>query len=103
MWAGNSAVTDMKVALDDVPRYLRSNAPLAMYRGSEDSVMTPWAQTDVQAHYNVSGARCELFAVPGVGHSSLFPGGNVTSSSGTTPVLNHSFVWLTEALGLQLQ
>lgn len=102
VWAGNSVVTDLKVHLDGRPRYLNSSAPLAMYRGSEDGTMTPWAQRDLQAHYNASGARCDLFAVPGVGHGTLFPGGNVTNSSGSIPVLNHSYNWLSAALGVQL-
>ena len=42
-----------------------------------------------------------------VGHSSLFPGGNVTSHNGNPvakaiPVLNHSFSWMADAMQLNL-
>merc|ERR1712232_1526471 len=108
VWAGNAAVTDTKNALDKLQRYSKSNAPLAMYRGSNDRTMTPWAQEEVQRTFNQSGGRCDLFAVPGVGHSDLFPNGMVSSRNGVPilhplPVLNHSYLWLTQALKLKLK
>ena len=109
VWAGNGAVTETKDALGHDTRYASTNAPLAMYRGSEDSSMTPWAQQQMQAHFNASGARCDLFAVPGVGHSTLFPTGTVQTKNGVPvagtplPVLNHSFTWISEAMGLSVQ
>ena len=42
------------------------------------------------------------FALCCAGHTSLFPGGNVTNASGTMPVLNHSYNWISAALGVQL-
>jgi hypothetical protein len=68
---------------------------------------TTWAQRDLQTKFNNSGARCDLFAVPGVGHSSLFPDGNVTTRNGVpiaspVPVLAHSYGWIADAMGLNL-
>jgi len=108
VWAGNGVVTDTIDAQDKANRYATTTAPLAMYRGSEDTVMTPWAQAEVQAAFNASGARCDLFGALGVGHSSLFPGGNVTSKNGmavapAVPIMNHSYLWMAEALGLVIQ
>jgi hypothetical protein len=114
VWAGNAVVIDTIDALDtartgkQVQRYGPANAPLALYRGSDDSVMTPWAQTELQANFNSSGATCDAFAVPGVGHSNLFPNGIVATRNGVpvpgppTPVLNHSYIWLATKLGLRI-
>eukprot|EP00041_Stephanoeca_diplocostata_P015553 m.297279 g.297279 ORF g.297279 m.297279 type:complete len:357 (-) comp20077_c0_seq7:2508-3578(-) len=99
VWAGNAAVTDMKDALDGGQRFRAPNAPLAMYRGSDDTVMTPWAQLEVQRKFNASGVRCDLHLIQGVGHSSLFPQGNVSANM---PVLNHSYLWLSRNLGVNL-
>lgn len=41
VWAGNSVVTDTTIALTNSTRYSKLNAPLALYRGSEDETMTP--------------------------------------------------------------
>ena len=105
VWAGNGAVTDTIDIFSNVSRFATPSMPLAMYRGSKDSTMTPWAQQEVQRKFNASGSRCDLFAVPGVGHSSLFPNGNVTTKNGVpvakpAPVLDHSYGWITEAMGL---
>lgn len=62
-------------------------------------MMIFWAQQEMQRRYNASGARCDLYPVPGVGHSSLFPKGNVSTTDGV-PVLDHSYAWLSSALGL---
>jgi hypothetical protein len=67
--------------------------------------MTPWAQQEVQGKFNASGSRCYLFAAPGVGHSSLFPTGNVTTKNGNPVakpmlVLDHSYGWIGSAMGL---
>jgi hypothetical protein len=98
VWAGNPIVTDMKSGADNATRYMQTNAPLAMYRGSEDSTMTEWGQLELQAIANRTGAIVELFPVPGVGHTSLFPGGNVSG----IPVLNHSYSWISNKLSLQI-
>ena len=37
VWAGNPVVTDMKSNTDKLVRYHANNAPLALYRGTEDS------------------------------------------------------------------
>jgi len=66
VWAGNALVTDTINALDKRDRYSATNTPLAMYRGSEDTVMTPWAQTEVQAKFNSTGVRCDLYGAQGV-------------------------------------
>ena len=66
--------------------------------------MTEWGQLELQGIANRTGARVELFAIPGVGHTSLFPGGKVTNASALPiPVLNHSFTWISEALGLAIE
>jgi acetyl esterase/lipase len=116
VWAGNAVVIDTIDALDtertgrQVSRYGPASAPLALYRGSEDSVMTPWGQTELQANYNSSGATCDVFGVPGVGHSTLFPNGTVATRNGVPvppgtplPVLNHSYTWLATKLGLDVR
>ena len=109
VWAGNSVVTDTIDALDSFStgaRYSSSNRPLAMYRGSHDSTMTPWAQADVQRRFNASGVRCDLFTAPNATHSGLFPTPTVQLKNGgqlTAPfkrVLNHSYDWLVETMGL---
>ena len=102
VWAGNPIVTDMKSASDHAVRYTKANSPLAMYRGVQDGTMTEWGQLELQRIANSTGARVELFSIPGVGHTSLFPGGKVTNSSGAIPVLNHSFNWLSDALGVRV-
>lgn len=108
VWAGNGVVTETKNGLDHVDRYATTKAPLAMYRGSQDTVMTPWAQTDEQGHFNSTGGKCDLFEVPGVGHGTLFPTGTVQTKNGAPipgaplPVLNHSYIWMTEAMGLNI-
>ena len=108
VWAGNAVATDAKDALDGLDRWAMrgpSLAPLALYRGDLDQTMTPWAQAEIEAKYNASGARCDVFVAPGVGHSSLFPTGavRVPGARVPVPVLNHSFTWLSEALRLQVQ
>ena len=108
VWAGNSVATDAKDALDGLDRWAlrgRALAPLALYRGELDQTMTPWAQAEIQAKYNASGARCDVFVAPGVGHSSLFPSGAIAApgAGAPVPVLNHSFTWLSEALGLAVR
>lgn len=51
---------------------------------------------------------CDVFAVPNVGHSTLFPEGRVASKNGvpvTQPeltVLEHSFLWIAEAMNVTL-
>ena len=114
VWAGNAVVIDTIDALDtartgkQVLRYASTNAPLALYRGSEDTVMTPWAQIELQSNFNGSGADCDVFAVPGVGHSTLFPTGTVATKNGVPvpgppmPVLNHSYLWLAEKLNVTM-
>jgi hypothetical protein len=107
VWAGNAAVTDTIDALDGHDRYTGSNTPLGMYRGSKDGTMTPWAQQELQAKFNATGARCDLFAVPGKGHSNLMPDGLVQTRNGVplqhpVPVLNHSFTWLAAQLCLNI-
>ena len=87
-------------------RYSRTNTPLAMYRGSKDSTMIPWAQAHVQAEFNATGATCDLFAVPGHGHGDLMPIGLVETKNGVhiahpEPVLNHSYTWLAQQLNLK--
>lgn len=106
VWAGNSVVTDTLDALGKLDLYSRTNTPLAMYRGSKDGTMTPWAQTRVQAQFNATGARCDLFAVPGHGHGDLMPAGLVETKNGVriahpVPVLNHSFTWLAQQMNLK--
>lgn len=113
VWAGNAVNIDtMNFLLSKTSggtRYSSSNAPLAMYRGSEDTVMTSWAQNEIQRNYNASGATCDLFAVPGVGHSTLFPTGKVATRNGVpvapamaVDVLNHSYMWITDKMQLQV-
>lgn len=131
VWAGNGVVSNTIDALDGIDRYSTTSASLAMYRGTEgmslclpvvptsersrcqsdaDNVMTPWAQTNVQRLFNASTAhaRCDLFTAPGVGHSTLFPEGNVTMKNGVStgtsvPVMNHSFTWITAAMSLTVK
>jgi dienelactone hydrolase len=105
VWAGNGAVTDTINNLSALDRFSTPSMPLAMYRGSKDTSMTPWAQQEVQGKFNASGSRCDLFAAPGVGHSSLFPTGNVTTKNGSPVakpmlVLDHSYGWIGSAMGL---
>ena len=106
---GNAVATDTKDALakDGASRYRSSNTPLALYRGAKDRTMTPWAQQEVQRRFNASGAVCDLFAVPGHGHSDLMPSGLVSTRNSVpladpVPVLNHSFTWLAEQLHLPM-
>merc|ERR1711907_537961 len=82
VWAGNGAVTDTINIMTNLDRFTSPSMPLAMYRGSEDNTMTPWAQAEVQSNFNKTSSRCDLFAVPGVGHSSLFPKGVVATKNG---------------------
>ena len=74
IWAGNGAVTDTINAFDggrrwnnskssNTSRYNKGNKPLAMYRGSDDSVMSSWAQHDLQQHFNHSGVQLDLYEV----------------------------------------
>ena len=106
VWAGNAVATDTLDALGKDVRYAKTNSPLAMYRGAKDTTMTPWAQAEVQAKFNATGVRCDLFAVPGHGHGDLMPNGLVATKNGVAvqgprvPVLNHSFTWLVEQLKL---
>lgn len=71
--------------------------------------MTPWAQAEVQRMFNTSSVWCDLFGAAGVGHSSLFPGGNVTSKNSVpvggvpVPVMNHSYTWITTAMNLAVK
>lgn len=108
VWAGNAVVTDTIDALTNTSRYGRSNAPLAMYRGSNDRTMTPWAQEEIQARFNASGVVCDLFAAPNATHSGLFPTPTVGLKNGVRlasplkPVLNHSFEWITATMKLTL-
>jgi acetyl esterase/lipase len=110
VWAGNGVATDTFNAFDGLDRFTATNlTPLAMYRGSQDSVMTPWAQSEIQSKFNASGGHCELFAVPGHGHSDLMPAGIVATKNGLpvgvdeqVPVLNHSYTWLVEQMKLPL-
>ena len=110
VWAGNAVVTDTIDALGATPgaRYGSSNAPLAMYRGSDDGTMTPWAQAEVQKHFNSSGVQCDLFTAPNATHSGLFPAPTVGLKNGMQlppplkPVLNHSFDWIVSAMKLDL-
>jgi acetyl esterase/lipase len=110
VWAGNAVVTDTIDAIDAAhgSRYSHSNAPLAMYRGSDDTTMTPWAQTEVQEHFNRSGVLCELFTAPNATHSGLFPTPVVGLKNGVElgfprqPVLNHSFDWISAAMRLNM-
>ena len=101
--AGNSIVTDLKSHADNLTRYARGNTPLALYRGNEDSTMTQAGQDRLKRIANATGATVDLFLIPGVGHTSLFPGGKVTNASGAIPVLNHSFTWLSEHIGVALR
>ena len=57
---------------------------------------------ELQRIANGTGATVDLFLVPGVGHTSLFPGGTVSNASRAIPVLNHSYAWLSEHMGVQL-
>ena len=59
----------------------------------------------ITGNFNASHSRCDLFAVPGVGHSTLFPKGIVATKNGVPVakpalVLDHSFGWISEAMGL---
>ena len=106
VWAGNAAATDTFDALDGQDRYRPSMTPLAMYRGEMDNTMTPWAQHEVQAKFNATGVRCDLFAVPGYGHGNLMPAGLVATKNGAPlpmpqlTVLNHSYAWLAAQMNL---
>ena len=118
VWAGNGAVTDTINAFDggrrwnnskssNTSRYNKGNKPLALYRGSDDSVMTPWAQQDLQHHFNQSGVQLDLFTAPNATHSGLFPlptvqykNGNLLPTGGYMTVLNHSYGWIIKAMGL---
>jgi hypothetical protein len=77
VWAGNPAVTDTIDALEPPPeagsRYSNRSKPLAMYRGSKDSTMTPWAQEYVQRRWNQSGVQCDLFTAPNATHRWVRP------------------------------
>jgi hypothetical protein len=106
VWAGNAVVTDTINAFQKNNRWGATNTPLAMYRGSKDSTMPEWAQTEVQ---NKSGGLVDLYAVPGHGHGDLMPVGLVETKNGVqvppaqaVPVLNSSFVWLTETLKMNV-
>jgi hypothetical protein len=108
VWAGNGAATDTMDALDGVDRFTATTkTPLAMYRGVKDPTMTPWAQAEIQSKFNSSAGHCDLFAVPGKGHSNLMPAGLVATKNGvplkdpTVPVLNHSYAWLVEQMKLK--
>eukprot|EP00729_Bicosta_minor_P014258 gene14258-17867_t len=106
IWAGNGAVTDTINAFDggrrwnnskssNTSRYNKGNKPLAMYRGSDDSVMSP-------------------FTAPNATHSGLFPlptvqykNGNLLprprpneGGGGYMTVLNHSYSWIVKVMGL---
>ena len=61
VWAGNAVVTDTLDALGKIDLYAKTNSPLAMYRGSKDNTMTPWAQIEVQSKFNATGTKCDLF------------------------------------------
>ena len=110
VWAGNAVVADTIDAMDAASgsRYSSSNAPLAMYRGSDDGTMTPWAQAEVQKRFNSSGVLCDLFTAPNATHSGLFPTPVVGLKNGgqlplpLKPVLNHSYDWITTAMKLKL-
>jgi len=103
-------VTDTIDALDAAhgTRYSRTNAPLAMYRGSADATMTPWAQTEVQKRFNMSGVQCDLFTAPNATHSGLFPEPVVGLKNGEKlpqplkPVLNHSYDWISTTMKLEI-
>eukprot|EP00039_Didymoeca_costata_P025550 m.13812 g.13812 ORF g.13812 m.13812 type:complete len:357 (+) comp4930_c0_seq1:43-1113(+) len=99
VWAGNAVVTDQKDVLDGGNRFADKAhpvRPVAMYRGTEDGTMTPWAQQEVQAKYNATGHVCDLYTAIGVSHTSLFPDGNISG----IPVMNHSYTWISAALNL---
>lgn len=96
VWAGNSAVSDIKDAWDGNRRWQTIGAPLAMYRGDRDSIMTDWAQQTMQSRYNATGGRCDLYAVPGAAHTTLWPGGTV----GGVPILDHTYAWMADAMSL---
>jgi acetyl esterase/lipase len=98
-WAANPVVTDTKIALDGIPRWQSWNAPLAMYRGDGDTVMTQWAQDAVHGHLQDAGVRCDVFPVPGADHESIFPYGEVSN----TPLMDHSYLWLVDSMGLELR
>ena len=108
-WAGNGAVADTFDALFRTDRARNPKTPLAMYRGSKDGTMTAWAQSEVQSNFNASGIQCDLYGVPGHGHGDLMPNGLVGTHNGMAlpggpklPVLEHSFGWLVDTLGLHL-
>lgn len=114
VWAGNGVVADTITALDEgvgPSRYNKENKPLAMYRGSFDGTMTPWAQASLQQHFNRSGVQLDLFTAPNASHSGLFPHPTVQYKNGNllpvpsggiayAAVLNHSFDWITRVMGL---
>lgn len=109
VWAGNSVVTDTMNAISkSSSRYSRNNKPLAMYRGSRDTTMTVWAQETLQRTFKHSGVRLDLFTALNATHSGLFPEPVVQLYNGLPihgphqPVLNHSYRWISQAMGLRL-
>lgn len=97
-WAGNPIVADEKIAHDGVPRWQSWNAPLALYRGTEDELMTQWGQDAIKERLDAAGVQCDLFPVPGASHETIFPDGRVDD----TPVYDHSYSWMVKAMGLEL-
>jgi len=95
-WAANSVVTDMKIFADGVPRWQSWNAPLALYRGTEDELMTQWSQDTIKGYHDASGVRCDVFPVPGESHNTLMDG-----QVDGMPILDHAYLWLSEVMGLE--